>query len=164
MEWLDILGYEGLYTVDENGNIYSKRSRKTLKPKTDKYGYKVVALSRNGAVKYKTVHRIVATAFIPNPACKPTVNHINENKSDNRVCNLEWVTHKENDNFGSRNTRMSLSKSKHPVIRTVDGTEEMFLGVKDASRKTGISHSQITRYCRNIGNSIHNKEWRYISE
>ena len=156
MEWLDIPGYEDFYAVDEDGNIYSKRSRKILKPKTDKYGYKVVALSRNGAVKYKTVHRIVAAAFIPNPARKPTVNHINENKSDNRVCNLEWATHRENDNYGSRNIRMSLSKSMRPVIREVNCVEE--------SRQTGISHSQITRYCRNIGNSIHNKEWRYINE
>lgn len=164
MEWRDVPGYEGYYAVNENGEIYSKRSRKTLKPKTDRYGYKAVALSRDGDVKHKTVHRIVATAFIPNPACKPTVNHINENKSDNRVCNLEWATHRENDNYGSRNVRMSFSKSMHPVARTVNGTEEIFSGVKDASRKTGIAHSQITRYCRNIGNSIHNKEWRYINE
>lgn len=58
------------------------------------------------------MHRLVASAFVPNPASKPEVNHINEDKLDNRACNLCWMTHKENNNWGTKNARASETKRK----------------------------------------------------
>lgn len=155
-----IPGYEQ-YSVTENGQVYSSKCNRYLRPKTDKYGYKAVSLSKNGKPKHFTVHSLVAMVFVPNPYGYPCVNHINELKTDNRSSNLEWCTIEHNDNHGSRNTRISKTKSKKPVVRTlITGEQQVFLGVKDAFRKTGIAHSQVSRYCRDSNN----KEWRYLNE
>ena len=99
-----------------------------------------------------------------NPLGKSTVNHINENKSDNRVENLEWMTVKENDNHGTRNLRMAISKCQRPVIAIYpDGHKEYFLGVKDAERHTGIYHGNIARCCQGKPNRYIMK-WRYADE
>lgn len=93
--WMDIPGYEGLYQVSNLGNIYSARNKKLLAA-SKQTTYSVVCLSKAGKQKCFGVHRLVALAFIPNPENKPHVNHINCNRHDNRVENLEWVTRDEN--------------------------------------------------------------------
>lgn len=158
-------GYEGLYEVSDDGRVFSLVRHRELKPKIDRYGYKAVTLTKNGKPQYITVHRLVAKAFIPNPFSKRCVNHINEIKTDNRVENLEWVTVKENDNHGTRNSRMSDSKCKKPVIQTLpDGTVRYFKGVKDAGRQTGKSHSSIAAWCKGKFNSAESSNWRYANE
>ena len=81
-------------TLRKNGRI-DNRKGKILKPKIDKYGYEAIVLTKDGIRKYYTVHKLVATAFIPNPQNKPTVNHKDGNKRNNCVSNLEWATFKE---------------------------------------------------------------------
>ena len=159
MIWKEIPDFEGLYSVSNTGEVYSHIRNKTLSPHIDRYGYPVVGLSKKGKSYTRTIHRLVALTFIPNPCNKPTVNHINEIKTDNRVENLEWMTVKENDNHGTRNHNMALTKCRKPVIHEADGKLIHYMGVKDASRKTGIAHSQISRYCKDISN----KEWRYVN-
>ena len=160
-----IPGYEGLYTVSDDGIVFSLVRNRELKPKIDRYGYKAVTLTKNGKPKYITVHRIVAMTFIPNPLNKRCVNHINEIKTDNRVENLEWVTVKENDNHGTRNIRMSATKSKKPVMQILpDGTVKYFKGVKDAGRQTGLNRCNIADCCKGKRNRTGNSEWRYVNE
>lgn len=84
---------------------------KLRKPRINKDGYLQINLYHCGKMKTFLVHRLVAEAFIPNPDNLPEVNHINENKADNRVENLEWVLPAENANFGTRNKRISESKT-----------------------------------------------------
>lgn len=160
MKWKEIPGFEGQYSVSDTGEIFSHRSGKTLKEKIDRYGYPCVVLTKHGKPYYRTVHRLVALTFIPNPYNKETVNHINEIKTDNRVQNLQWMTVGENVNYGSRNRKMAMTKSRKPVYRVTDNGPEYYAGVKEASRKTGIAHSQIARFCRDQANS----EWRYLNE
>lgn len=97
----DVIGYEGLYTCDEYGNIFScvtnSRRRKKLMKQNIRNGYYYVNLTDiNGKQNKKYVHRIIAQVFIDNPNNYETVNHIDENKLNNNVLNLEWLTIQEN--------------------------------------------------------------------
>jgi len=102
--WKDVVGYEGLYSVSNTGKVWSHIREKELQPMSCR-GYLRVHLCKNGRTKAVPIHRIVAMAFIANPSNKPTVNHINEDKLDNRVENLEWATVAENNNHGTRTQR-----------------------------------------------------------
>lgn len=108
-EWTPINGYDDLYIISNLGRVksYQKGYWKTLKPFKNKKGYLSVQLSKNGKATNYRVHRLVALHFIPNLENKPEVNHIDENKENNAVSNLEWMTSKENNNHGTRNERMS---------------------------------------------------------
>ena len=103
--WKDIEGYEGFYSVSNLGRVYSRRRERFLTPIITKMGYQRVHLSVDGNVETRAIHRLVAQAFIPNPENKPTVNHINEVKTDNRVENLEWATNLEQNIHGTRMAR-----------------------------------------------------------
>ena len=93
-EWKKIDGFPH-YEVSDMGNIKSLYSGKILKPSLHWGGYLMVNLSENGKIKTKLVHRLVAEAFVENPQGKPSVDHINMNKQDNRAVNLRWQTQKE---------------------------------------------------------------------
>ena len=165
MIWKPVVGFEGYYAVSNTGEVMSLRKNRRLKLAIDRYGYPKVVLTVHGKSFYYTVHRLVAMAFVPNPDGKETVNHINEDKTDNRAENLEWLSIQENDNHGTRNHRMALAKSKRPIICiSPDGKITRYLGVKDASRKTGIAHSQIAKYCQSHKKTVYGYEWRYADE
>lgn len=91
-----IPGYEGLYSITEDGRIWSYYRNKWKKPQLDKDGYLTISLYKNRKRKGYLFHRLVAQTYIPNPENKPEVNHKNGIKDDNRVEDLEWVTRKEN--------------------------------------------------------------------
>ena len=110
-EWRVIPGYEN-YEVSNLGQIRSLNWNRTgtiriLKQLNHSSGYLAIGLTKNGVQKRFTVHRIVAMTFIPNPNNLPEINHKDENKHNNSVENLEWVSHKYNINFGTRNKRHS---------------------------------------------------------
>ena len=113
-----IPGYEGLYAVDEYGNVYSlvqgrSRRKGILRSYQNTAGYlKVNLYDKNGKCKKKYVHRLVAEAFIPNPLHKPNVNHKDCNVKNNSVDNLEWCTQSENILYCSR-----LGRHKTPEYR-----------------------------------------------
>ena len=117
--WKDVVGYEGVYKISNNGYIYSVPRNGTkgglLKISLDKYGYCRVSLhDKNHHTKFVQIHRLVAEAFIPNPENKPTVNHKDGNKQNNNVENLEWATYSEQLNHCFRN---KLRKGKCNIKR-----------------------------------------------
>jgi hypothetical protein len=96
-----------IYTLDhsylrKNGRL-DNRKGKQLRPSVDKYGYERVVLTKDGIRKTYSVHKLIALAFIPNPENKTTINHIDGNKRNNNVSNLEWATEKENQNHKWKN-------------------------------------------------------------
>lgn len=124
-EWKDIYfveneivyDYRGLYKVSNFGRVKSlinnrgQKREKILKAGKNKFGYKLISLHKNGKLKTFLIHRLVAHTFIvnDNPIEKIEVNHIDENKVNNHVENLEWCTRKYNMNFGTRNEKHSES-------------------------------------------------------
>lgn len=110
MKKVKIDAYE--YEVNEQGEIFRIGNPKPKYQSVNRDGYKVVGLWKNNKSTAKTVHRLVALAFIPNPENKPCVNHIDGNKQNNHVSNLEWVTYSENTIHSFKNRLQIPSKGE----------------------------------------------------
>lgn len=164
-EWKSVVGYEGYYEVSSLGNVRSitrVKKGKVLKPLKRQHGYLGIQLHGKGGNKrgFKTfsVHRLVAEAFIPNPNNYPEINHIDENKSNNRVENLEWVTHKQNMNCGTLVEKRKGRESKRakPILQ-IDKNGEIvaeFRCASDAGRKLNLNY-------KNIQNSLYKGQMAY---
>lgn len=158
-EWRDIEGFNGRYAVSNYGRVRQVSipkgrewgNRKAVQEKIinqrSSNGYHRVSLQDcNGKYRSYSVHRLVAMAFIPNPDDLPQVNHLNEDKSDNRVCNLEWSTASHNTNWGTRNARVA-EKLKVPVIQVnINTGEKRYFDSTLDARRQGYK----VRYKRNI--------------
>ena len=100
-----IKDYENYY-IDENGNIYNLNTNKKLQGSIGENGDKYYRLSKNGSKKMFYAHRLVAEAFIENPNNLPVVNHIDGNKINNHISNLEWVSYSENVSHWHKNSNI----------------------------------------------------------
>ena len=104
---MEIIDYPN-YLIYSDGRVFTKKSNRFLKPATYYTGYKYVNLCKNGKQKHFTIHRLIAIHYIPNPENKPCVDHINRNRSDNRIENLRWVSLSENEqNKGKKKNNTS---------------------------------------------------------
>lgn len=148
--WKDIEEYEGFYQISTLGRVKRVATGRILKNGKNRGGYLYVDLCKNGKRKNHKIHRLVAKAFIPNPENKPEVNHVDEDKTNNMVSNLEWSTRKENLNHGTRNERVAkaISKIKSiPIIATnlKTGDSREFYGSRECARQLGLDQSHITK-------------------
>lgn len=164
--WKDIPGFEGKYQVSNMGNVkslhYKKSSTKSklLKKVNTANGYCGVNLRDDTSHKYLVnVHRLVGIAFIPNPENKPQINHINGDKRDNRVENLEWCTAQENQHhslrLGLRQTKPILQYDKSGVLL------REWESVEDASTTVGCTCSAIRNCCYGKNKMCKGFIWRY---
>ena len=195
-EWRDVEGYEGLYQVSNMGRVKSLvREYKSNNGKGTEYigrtkmrilkagfngdGYLQVALCRNSQCKYVKVHKLVAKAFIPNVENKPTIDHINTIRHDNRACNLRYFTWKEQmaenkitrerhrkiaSECGKKNIKKAI-KSNERKVRCIT-TNKTFNSVKEGAEYYNIDPKRISDSCRHYmlckladGTRI---EWEYI--
>ena len=142
--WKDIKGYEGLYQVSNLGRVKRVTTNRILKSSKHVSGYLMVNLCKNSVTSHQRIHRLVAQAFIPNPENKPDVNHIDEDKTNNMVSNLEWSTKKENCNHGTRTERISKINSI-PIIATnlKTGDSREFYGINECARQLELQASNI---------------------
>ena len=170
-------GLRNVYQVSNYGRIYCrKRIRK------DKHVLSEKIISQNESGHYGgylyfnalnditgkrmclETSRIVAEAFIPNPEQKSDVNHINEfDKFDNTVFNLEWMTHKENSNYGTRNLRMSRKKGIPVVSISPDGVMEFYVSSREAQTQTGINQSNIVKCIHGVYKFSGGRSWRHAT-
>ena len=120
----NIDGFNGNYLINKDGEIFSKHRRKYLSVSVSQDGYSVVGLCKDGKCKPYRLHRLIASAFIPNKENKPQINHKNSIRTDNRIENLEWVTASENNvhayKIGNKKPpmhRLGISGKNHPRFR-----------------------------------------------
>lgn len=174
--WKPVVGHEDRYEVSNLGRVRSlslgRRNKfgpehvgRILKPYLSRYGYHVVDLFYDTNKKrHYLVHRLVAAAFIQNPHNLPEVNHKNEQKTDNRVENLEYCTTRYNLTYNNRAKRVGITQGKPIEQLSIDGKIiGTFPSINEASRQIGIPVSIISRIARNeIGcKTIHGFKFRF---
>ena len=140
----DVIGFEGIYKIDEYGNVFYKNGR-MLRPYISNKGYKTIDLSKNGNRYKYTIHRLVAINFIPNPNNYPIVLHLDNNKLNTHYTNLKWGTYSENN---AQAIRDGLNKVPIPdnrrFYKLYNDTEYIVChGSKDIIKETGITESMV---------------------
>jgi hypothetical protein len=162
-----------IYYVTQDGKVYNQ-NKIEMKQRTNKLGYKQINLTvAKNKLKTFLVHRLVAITYIDNPENKAEVNHINGIKTDNRIENLEWVTHSENQKHAYA-TGLQVSTDKQKAAISIIGaitaikyksravinisTGNKYYSTHEASRQTGISQTTISKHARGI---VKNPQWQY---
>ena len=138
MLWKQIEGYDN-YSVSDTGEIRNTNKDKPLAYAKDKDGYLYATLSKNGKAQKFRVHRLVAYAFIPNPNNLDTVDHINGNKEDNSISNLQWLSSKEN-------LKKYWEKHSKPVLCVENGI--VYHSAYHAANELGVSQRHVAEVCR----------------
>ena len=136
MKKLIINNIETDYDINENGEIYSHKTKKFLTGTIYNTGYKMVRLTVNGNKKGYAVHRLVAETFIPNPDNLPIVNHKNGDKTNNNKDNLEWVSQSQNRIHAIDNKISRLARGKRIKINPVD--DKAWIRYKDTNYLVSI--------------------------
>jgi hypothetical protein len=184
--WKDVAGYENKYEISDHGNVRSKRTKNEMRQYINDNGYCIVGFydqtKRNP--KHFRVHRLVAEAFIPNPEKKRTVNHIDGNKSNNLLENLEWATHGENLRHARehglivttekqraaarKNIRknMLLSNNNRKAVFYIDenGNKKIYTSIRNASRDIGISPASIINCLKGRTHTSAGMKWGYCDD
>lgn len=150
--WKDIEGYSN-YKISNLGRIYSKKSNIFLKQRLDRYGYCCVMLSKNGKVKNFLVHRLVAKHFLKNPKNLTTVNHKDENKQNNYVDNLEYMSQKDNVRYSQAKKVYQYDKS-YNLIKIWDS-------VMDIERTLNFANNYISSCCTHKCKTAYSYIWSY---
>lgn len=167
--WKDIKGYEGLYQVSNFGRIKSVERvsttgqhlhEKIMKTCKDKGGYVFIGLWKNGKKKNFKIHRLVLENFKPSKEMKHLdCNHIDEDKTNNCLENLEWLTRKENVNCGNHNKK--IAEAHNVRILCVELNKE-FDSITDASKFFNHSKANIWRVLNKTDRTACGYHWRYI--
>lgn len=151
------------YEVNEEGQVRHRERKKILAQKTDRYGYKVVCMSSGNRLKPQnaTVHRLVASAFIPNPDDLPAVNHKDEDKTNNRASNLEWCDNLYNTRYGTGQERSRAARRKK--VEALDGESVVltFSSTAQAAKALGVSRESIRDAILGRSHKSCGYSWRY---
>lgn len=160
--WRDIKDYPN-YQVSNMGRVKSLNYKRTgkekiLKNSKNNSGYLYVCLTINKKEHNYRIHRLVASAFLPNPNNLPQVNHINEIKTDNRVENLEYCDSSYNINYGTR-----TEKTQKPILQfTLDGElVRKWDSTIEVEKELGFYHSDISKCCKGKRKTASGYKWCY---
>lgn len=148
--WKDILGFEGYYQINENGEVLNVKTGKLRSLRVKKNGYIDVDLYKNGEVQWKRVHVLVAEAFIPNPENYPIVMHKDNNKANNHVSNLKWGTISQNTKDAYDDGLFIHNKLlKYRVYNEDTGFSKEYVGAEAIVKELGISKNTVSHYSKN---------------
>ena len=185
--WKEIKGYPN-YQVSNMGRVkrlstgYYRRTEKILKPQLQNNGYLHIKLSQKDKTKCILVHRLIAQVFIPNPNNLPQVNHINEDKTDNRVENLEWCDRKYNINYGngiSKRVKTNKENGTYKKIGEINSKihsksilqfskDNSFIRkwdcIMDVQRELGYNNKQICSCLKNRQKTAKGFKWVYADD
>ena len=139
-KWKPIEDFEG-YLISDKGRVMNSKTGRILKPSDNGFGYYQVSLSKNGQRTMKRVSRLVGEAFIDNPNELETINHIDENKHNNKVDNLEWLSRGDN-------VRYSLSKPVEQYDLFDGELLATYPSTKAVERLTGFDSANVSKACR----------------
>lgn len=166
-QWKDIPGYEGLYQVSDLGRVKSLYNNIILKPRTAGNGYFAVGLYKNKQQRQFIVHRLVWTVFNGPIPENMQINHINEDKTDNRLANLNTMSAKENINWGTRNDRASQTMTNGKLSKKVEQYDldgnllAVFPSASEAGRTIKKLTCNITACCRGQIKTAYGFIWQY---
>lgn len=162
--WKDIEGYDGLYQVSNMGRVKSLKfgKEKILKSAKNNMGYLLIVLCKEGKPKTFMVHRLVAQAFIPNPDNLLEINHIDEDKTNNRVENIEYCDRSYNLNYGTRNNKVSKANSI-PVLQFTKNGEfiKKWDSMIEAEKELGINPGNISKCSKGKIKTAYGFVWLY---
>ena len=154
------------YEVSNYGNIRNTKSGQILNPGESGNGYKQVALKMKASNKFEKryVHRLVAIYWLENPENKREVNHINLDKTDNRVENLEWITSSENQKHKYQNRDYRTSNRKVAQMDLNNNIIAVFDSVAAAAQAMGATRQGIDKVCKGIygRKTAHGFKWKYL--
>ena len=157
--WKPIEESNGLYLISDLGNVKSTYKDIILKTELNWGSYNRVKLYYNGKYHSKSIHRLVAEAFIPNPENKREVNHKNGVKNDNRANNLEWATASENISHSYKTLNRKTRKGRPIIYYDIEKmVDRVFSSTKDAALFFGTSEMKIYYRCNNTSGK--HKNWR----
>lgn len=156
----DITGYEGLYAVTSCGKVWSYKSQKFLRPLKQKTGYYQVNLYKEGKMFHFYVHRLVAATYLDNPAELAEVNHCDENKANNALTNLEWVSSAANSNYGTRNARIA-SKAQKKRVYCIE-LDKTFDSITHASKELNLYASNLSGALNGRYKTAGGYHWQYV--
>ena len=170
-----IKGFDN-YLISNLGNIKSKSfnhtgEEKRIKPFLNNSGYLQARLWKDGKLHYPLIHRLVAEAFIPNPEDLPCINHIDEDKTNNKVENLEWCSREYNMRYGTAKARIAEKRGHdkrnegRPVVQIGDNGEVLntFKSIASASRETGTARTSIWGCCNGAHIKANGSRWAYLT-
>lgn len=152
------------YSVSDNGEVRKDTTNRLMKLQIQQ-GYSHVTIQINRKPKRFRVHRLVAEAFIPNPDGKPYVNHIDGNRQNNSVTNLEWVTPAENTRHAVDTGLMLPTRERAVVQFSLDGEKiAEYVSISAAARKTNSKDEKICLCCQLQREQHNGYQWRYKNE
>lgn len=182
-QWMDIKGYEGFYQVSTLGNIKRldiemtqkgnggseftyMRKGGLIKGSVGKKGYRLIVLNTQTNRGTYTIHRLVAQHFIPNPDDLPQVNHIDGNKLNNTVTNLEWVTNQQNRDHAMKNGlhRVTFGEERENAILDDDKVRDIKLNFEKGRGKKNSNYfaKKYGVHKQTILNIMNGKKWKHI--
>lgn len=160
-QWRDVPGYEGLYQVSDMGRVRNRKRRRHLRPSVKKSGYAQVTLSKDGVSAYYSIHRVVASAFLPNPGELPQVNHKNGDKLDNRLANLEWCSASENQ---QHRHKVLGQPGGHPKAVVCIETGQSWEAVHLAAQELNIHRTSISMACHGRRKTAGGLHFNFLEE